>query len=306
MDDLGRLFAALNIWTTQGHRAAIGTVIRTWGSAPRRIGSHMIVRDDGLFEGSVSGGCVEGEVITTGQAVARDGGFRHLKFGVADAKAWEVGLACGGEIEVLVQAIDDSAFPLTLIARIEDARREGRSLVTTTSLSTGLTQEGESGDFVRRYDPPLRLLLVGAVHISQALVPLAESLGFHVSVVDPRGLFAAGPRFAGVSVDPRWPDEALADWKPDASTAVVVLSHDPKLDDPALAVALRSDAFYIAALGSRKSQAQRLERLGAAGFDAAALARIHGPAGLPIGAANPSEIALSIAAEMVAAFRNRA
>jgi xanthine dehydrogenase accessory factor len=305
MDDLGRLLAALNIWTAQGHRAAIGTVIRTWGSAPRRIGSHMIVRDDGLFEGSVSGGCVEGEVITTGQAVARDGGFRHLKFGVADAKAWEVGLACGGEIEVLVQAIDDNAFPPTLVARIEGARREGRSLVTATSLSTGLTQEGESGDFVRRYDPPLRLLLVGAVHISQALVPLAESLGFNVAVVDPRGAFAAGPRFAGISVDPRWPDEALADWRPDAATAVVVLSHDPKLDDPALAAALRSEAFYIAALGSRKSHAQRLERLAAAGFPEAALARIHGPAGVPIGAANPQEIALSIAAEMIATFRAR-
>jgi xanthine dehydrogenase accessory factor len=305
MDDLGRLLAALRIWIAQGHKAAIGTVIRTWGSAPRRVGAHMIVRDDGLFEGSVSGGCVEGEVITNGQAVAREGGFRHLRFGVADAKAWEVGLACGGEIEVLVQAVDDSAFPPALIDRIEAARAAGRSLTVATSLTTGRSVEGEAGDFVRRYDPRLRLLLVGAVHIAQALVPLAERLGFEVRIVDPRGLFAAGPRFAGVEVDPRWPDEALAEWAPDASTAVVALSHDPKLDDPALATALRSDAFYIAALGSRKSQAARLERLAAAGFGAESLARIHGPAGLPIGAANPQEIALSIAAEMIAIFRNR-
>jgi xanthine dehydrogenase accessory factor len=305
MDELGRLLAALRVWQAQGHRVAIGTVVRTWGSAPRRVGAHMIVRDDGLFEGSVSGGCVEGEVIAVGQAVAAAGGFRHLRFGVADAKAWEVGLACGGTIEVLVQAIDDGAFPPALFDRIEAARGEGRSLLTATDLATGRTVEGESGDFVRRYDPPLRLLLVGAVHIAQALVPLAESLGFHVLLVDPRGSFAAGPRFAGLSVDPRWPDEALAEWKPDASTAVVVLTHDPKLDDPALAAALASDAFYIAALGSRKSHAQRLERLAARGFDAATLARIHGPAGLDIGAANPAEIALSIAAQMIATFRAR-
>ncbi len=265
----------------------------------------MLVRADGLFEGSVSGGCVEGEVIATGQMLAETGGFRRLRFGVANATAWEVGLACGGEIEVLVQALDDEAFPPALLERIAAARAKGRALSLATDLSTGRTREGEAGDFVHRYDPPLRLLLTGAVHIAQALVPMAQALGYAVSVVDPRGTFAAGPRFAGLEVDSRWPDEAMADWKPDAASAVVTLTHDPKLDDPALEAALQSEAFYIAALGSRKTHAARCERLAARGFAASTLDRIRGPAGLPIGAANPAEIALSIAAEMVQAFRAR-
>lgn len=305
MDELAHLLAAAQAWRASGHRAAIATVTQTWGSAPRRVGSHMLVRADGLFEGSVSGGCVEGEVIAAGQALAREGGFRRLRFGVANATAWEVGLACGGEIEVLVQALDDSAFPPELLDRIATARAEGRALSLATDLATGRTREGMSGDFVNRYDPRLRLLLAGAVHIAQALVPMAEALGYAVSVVDPRGVFAAGPRFAGVEVDSRWPDEAMAEWKPDSASAVVTLTHDPKLDDPALEAALRSDAFYIAALGSRKTHAARRERLAACGFAPAELDRIRGPAGLPIGAANPAEIALSIAAEMVQAYRTR-
>jgi xanthine dehydrogenase accessory factor len=146
-------------------------------------------------------------------------------------------------------------------------------------------------------------MLVGAVHISQALAPMAAALGHSILIVDPRGAFAAGPRFAGFAVDGRWPDEALADWAPDAASAVVTLTHDPKLDDVALAAALRSPAYYIAALGSRKTHAARLERLAAQGFGPADLARIHGPAGLDIGAANPGEIALSVAAQMTAAWR---
>lgn len=305
MDELAHLLATAQAWRASGDRAAIATVTHTWGSAPRRVGSHMLVRADGLFEGSVSGGCVEGEVIAAGQALAREGGFRRLRFGVANATAWEVGLACGGEIEVLVQALDDSAFPPELLDRIATARAEGRPLSLVTDLATGRTREGTSGDFVNRYDPRLRLLLAGAVHIAQALVPMAEALGYAVSVVDPRGVFAAGPRFAGVEVDSRWPDEAMAEWKPDSASAVVTLTHDPKLDDPALEAALRSDAFYIAALGSRKTHAARRERLAARGFAPAELDRIRGPAGLPIGAANPAEIALSIAAEMVQAYRAR-
>ncbi len=305
MDELGHLLATARAWLGAGEQAALATVTRTWGSAPRRVGSHMLVRADGLFEGSVSGGCVEGEVLATAQQLARSGGFRLLRFGVANETAWQVGLACGGEIEVLVQALDDSAFPPALLDRIAEARAGGRALALATDLATGRTHEAAEGDFVRRYDPPLRLLLTGAVHIAQALVPMAASLGYAVSLVDPRGAFAAGPRFAGIAVDSRWPDEAMADWKPDAASAVVTLTHDPKLDDPALEAALNSDAFYIAALGSRKTHAARRERFAARGFDAAALDRIHGPAGLPIGAANPAEIALSIAAEMVQAFRAR-
>ncbi|MFQ3665318.1 MAG: XdhC family protein, partial [Sphingomonadaceae bacterium] len=223
----------------------------------------------------------------------------------ADARAWEVGLACGGEIDVLVQALDETAFPPPLLDRIAAARAAGEALVLATDPATGRTSEAGEGAFVRRYDPPLRLMLVGAVHIAQALVPMAQLLGYQPLVVDPRGTFAAGPRFAGTEVDQRWPDEALADWKPDSASAVVALTHDPKLDDPALAAALRSPAFYIAALGSRKSHAARCDRLKALGFGEADIARIHGPAGLAIGAANPAEIALAIAAQMVERFRAR-
>jgi len=303
-DELARLIARAGEWHAAGHALRLATVVRTWGSAPRRVGAHLLVRDDGLFEGSVSGGCVEGAVIAEAQALQSGG--RRLDFGVADAQAWEVGLACGGEISVFVQAVDESGFPFALLQRLAAAREAGVALSLATDFSTGRTREAADGDFVHRYDPPLRLMLVGAVHISQALVPLAQGLGMVASVVDPRGAFAAGPRFAGIAVDNRWPDEALTDWKPDGASAIVALTHDPKLDDVALAAALASDAFYIAALGSRKSHTARLERLASAGFDAADLARINGPAGLDIGAANPAEIALSIAAQMVQAWRRRA
>ncbi|WP_448585470.1 XdhC family protein [Thermaurantiacus sp.] len=305
MDDLSRLVATARSWIAAGERAAIATVISTWGSAPRRVGSHLVVRADGLFEGSVSGGCVEGEVIETGRELAVSGGARLLEFGVADETAWAAGLACGGRIAVLVQALDDSAFPPRLLDRIAETRAAGQILALATDPATGQTREGEDGAFVRRYDPPLRLMIVGAVHIAQLLVPMARLLGYAPLVVDPRGTFAAGPRFEDVAVDPRWPDEALRDWRPDAASAVVALTHDPKLDDPALAAALRSEAFYIAALGSKGNHARRLERLREQGFDEAALARIHGPAGLAIGAANPAEIALAIAAQMVERFRAR-
>lgn len=302
-DELGRLLAAAEAW--RGERMGLATVIRTWGSAPRRVGAHLLMRGDGLFEGSVSGGCVEGAVM---EALARrmeTGGGEVLTFGVADETAWEVGLACGGEIAVLVQAVDETGFPPALFERLSAARAAGETVSLATDLASGRTVEGSEGDFVCRYDPPLRLMLVGAVHIAQALAPMAEALGYQVLVVDPRTRFAAAARFPSLEVDTSWPDEALAAWKPDAASAIVTLTHDPKLDDPALEAALRSPAFYVAALGSRRTHEARRERLAARGVSQADLDRIHGPAGLAIGAANPAEIALSVAAEMVRAWRSR-
>lgn len=301
-----RLFETALRWSREGARVAIATVAKTWGSAPRRQGAHLIVREDGLFEGSVSGGCVEGDVITEAAEVIAGGVPRWLHYGVADAAAWEVGLACGGEIEVLLQPLAPGGFAPDLARRVLDAQQRGRELTLFTDAS-GVTHDRDIDDarLKRLYSPPLELLLTGAVHISQALAPLARMLGFGVKIVDPRGSFASEERFAGFAVDGRWPDEAFADWKPGPATAVAVLTHDPKLDDPALIAALRSDAFYIAALGSRRTHAARLERLAEAGFEEAQLARIHGPAGLPIGAANPPEIALSVAAQMIAAWRER-
>ena len=302
-DELDHILTIARDWHAAGHRVSLATVIDTWGSAPRRKGAHLVVRADGLFEGSVSGGCVEGDVVTAAVDLLPHGGFVRLDYGVADAQAWEVGLACGGRISVLVQSLDEQHFPPELIDIILVARRAGTRTTLATNLSTGRTTEQDSGDFVTVYEPPLRLAIVGAVHIAQALVPLAVALGYAVRIVDPRGMFAAAERFAGLAVDPRWPDEALADWGLGGASAVVTLTHDPKLDDPALIAALYSPAFYIGALGSRKTHAARLDRLRALGFDDAALARVHGPAGLDIGAANPPEIALSVAAQMVAAWR---
>ena len=297
------LFRTALAWRREGHSVAIATVTSTWGSAPRRQGAHLIIRQDGMFEGSVSGGCVEGEVIAEAASVIEADTPKRLSYGVADAKAWEVGLACGGEIEVLLQPMSARGFPPKLAEEVLAAHEAGRTLVLHTDTS-GVTEHKQKAEsFARAYPPPLELLLVGAVHISQTLAPLAGLIGYRVKIVDPRGSFAADARFAGVQVDQRWPDEALAEWRPGPASAVVTLTHDPKLDDPALEAALRSDAFYIAALGSRRTHAARLERLTERGFSQADLARIHGPAGLAIGAANPAEIALSVAAEMTQSWR---
>ncbi|KAB7649018.1 XdhC family protein [Polymorphobacter fuscus] len=302
-DDLATLRTAAG-WQQAGHRVAIATVIETWGSAPRRRGSILVIRDDGLFEGSVSGGCVEGDVITEARALLAEGTpARRLDYGVADETAWQVGLACGGRISVLVQPLADTGFPITVIDRLSAAAAAGDDVTLAIDLASGVTRTDSTGELLFHWPPPRRLAIIGAVHIAQALVPLAQGLGIAVTVIDPRGLFAADARFAGLDLDRRWPDEALAEWRPNAASAVVALTHDPKLDDVALAAALDSPAFYIAALGSRKNHARRCERLATMGYDTAALARIHGPAGLDIGAADPAEIALSIAAQLTASWR---
>jgi xanthine dehydrogenase accessory factor len=168
----------------------------------------------------------------------------------------------------------------------------------------GTTIQTDDGPlFIQVFNPPLRLIVVGAVHIAQALVPMASLVGYDVTVVDPRRSFASDARFPGVNVRTDWPDEALEELKPDARTAIVTLTHDPKLDDPALDLALRSDAFYIAALGSKRTHAARLERLAALGHEQPNLSRMHGPAGLAIGAVSPAEVALSVMAEMTQVLR---
>ncbi|WP_294391875.1 XdhC family protein [uncultured Sphingomonas sp.] len=302
--ELDRLIATARDWSDAP--LALATVTATWGSAPRPRGSHMLVHQDGRFEGSVSGGCVEGEVLHAAAETIRDGRHRRLEFGVADESAWEVGLPCGGHIEILVQPVTDGGFSPALFGRIGDARTRGEALSLATDLAAGQTIEAsEPGEnwFVNRYAPPRRLLIVGAVQIAQALAGFARGLDVAPTLIDPRGRFLTNERFPGVELDDRWPDEAVAERRPDAATAVVTLSHDPKIDDPALIAALRAPTCYIAALGSRRSHAKRVERLTAAGISAEQIARIDAPAGLSINAQGPAEIALSIAAGMIAAFR---
>jgi xanthine dehydrogenase accessory factor len=306
MADNDAVIAAAEAW--KGAPLALATVVSTWGSAPRPRGSHMILHQDGRFEGSVSGGCVENDILTTAAEVIAGAPFQVKQYGVADAAAWEVGLPCGGEISVMVQPVSADGFDPELFDRIAEARGAGEALTVTTDLDTGQSslRPLEGAAFVNRYDPPRRLLIVGAVQIAQALAGLARELGIATTVIDPRARFLTEERFPGVALDDRWPDEAVAAFNPGPSTAVVTLSHDTKIDDPALEAALAAPTGYVAALGSRRSHAARRERLAAAGVSEADLDRIDAPAGLDIGAIGPAEIALSIAAAMVAHFHDRA
>jgi len=300
------VIAAAKTW--KGERMAIATVVSTWGSAPRPKGSHMLVHEDGRFEGSVSGGCVESDILATAADVIAGAPFQVRNYGVADAAAWEVGLPCGGEIAVMVQPVSAEGFDPELFDRIAEARDQGDALTVTTDLATGHSdaRPAETGEvFVNRYDPPRRLLIVGAVQIAQALAGLARELGIATVVIDPRARFLTDERFPGVTLDDRWPDEAIAALRPGPSTAVVTLSHDIKIDDPALIAALATDAAYVGALGSRKSHAARRERLAAAGVSPENIDRIDAPVGIDIGAIGPSEIALSVAAAMIGAFHDR-
>jgi xanthine dehydrogenase accessory factor len=202
----------------------------------------------------------------------------------------------GQDIVTLEQAGQDLPMSPDDLARIRQALIDDRS---------GEIESGGRRLFIHTHNPPSRLMIIGAVHISQGLAPMATLAGYQVTVIDPRRSFASDLRFPGTSLLHDWPDEALDVLKPDRRSAIVTLTHDPKLDDPALETALRSPAFYIGALGSKKTHAARLERLAAAGFDADDLARIHGPAGLDIGAKSPAEIAVSVLAQMTAALHQR-
>jgi len=302
MADNDTVLAAAAAW--KGAPMALATVVSTWGSAPRPRGSHMIVHQDGRFEGSVSGGCVEADIMAAAAEVIAGAPAQVKRYGVADAAAWEVGLPCGGEIEVLVQPVSAEGFDPELFDRIEEARGAGQALNVVTDLASGRSslRSIEGAAFINRYDPPHRLLIVGAVQIAQRLAGLARELGIATVVIDPRARFLTEERFPGVTLDDRWPDEAIAAYAPGPATAIVTLSHDIKVDDPALQAALAAPTGYVGALGSRRSHAARCERLAAAGVSAADLARIDAPVGLDIGAIGPAEIALSVAAAMIAAF----
>jgi len=317
-------------WINAGHEVSLATVVSTWGSSPRPVGSHLLIRDDNLFEGSVSGGCIEGEVVTEALAAIRRDSFTTLDFGVTDEDAWSAGLACGGRVQVFVQKI--SAGLQSVLAELQAARGAKKAVALLIDQQSGEASlhekgpdtpadlarrfagdhsgisEGDDGGrtFVRIFNPPLRIFIIGAVHIAQALTKIAAGTGYEVVVIDPRDTWGTAERFPGVTIDRRWPSTALEEFGPDARTAVVTLCHDPKLDDPALLVALESEAFYIGSLGSRKTHAKRVERLTAEGVSDDAMQRIHAPVGLNIGARTPAEIALSVMGQITEALRQPA
>ena len=284
---------------------AIATVVETWKSAPCPVGTHMLVHADGRFVGSVSGGCVEGDVLERAHMVLAGAPSVLRRYGIADDAAWDVGLPCGGDIQVLVQPVSADGFPAHLFADIIQARSAGAALSVATDLESGrsaVLDDDAGAGFVNIYHPPRRLLIVGAVEIASALAAIAVSQGVDVTLCDPRGRFLTAERFPGIRLDDRWPDDAVKAFAPDSRSAIVTLSHDPKIDDPALAAALASPAAYVAALGSVRSHQARLARLSAAGVSAEQCARIEGPAGVAINAISAPEIALSIAGGMIRAF----
>ncbi|MBO9575788.1 MAG: XdhC family protein [Sphingobium sp.] len=302
MSDIDDIVSAARLWS--GQRLALATVIESWGSAPRQRGGHMLIARDGRFAGSISGGCVEYEVFAAAEQVIAGAPASLHQFGTDEADPWAPSLPCGGTIGVLIQPVGPHGFSPDLFAAIAAAHAAGEPITLSTDLETGLTLKGEvAGQFVNLYEPARRLLIVGAVQIAQALCVIAQTIGFDVTVNDPRERFLSAERFPGVNLTDVWPDEAVAAFAPNRASAVVTLSHDIKIDDPALAAALARPTGYIGALGSRANQVRRLERLGALGIGAEDLARIDGPAGLAIGGIGPQEIALSIAAGMVKALR---
>ncbi|WP_170595066.1 XdhC family protein [Ruegeria arenilitoris] len=309
-------------WFREGRGAVLAAVVETWGSAPRRVGAQLVISGDGWIEGSVSGGCVEGAVIVEALEAIEEGEARLLEFGVSDEDAFAVGLACGGTIRVLVEPVG-AVLPEQMLAELVAARARREPVAYEVNVETGhralrrnayadrlrMDRSGFEEDgqtFVAVHNPPLRLIVVGAVHIAQALVPMARIAGYDPIIIDPREAFASQSRFPGEKLLTDWPDEAVASIGLDTRTAVVLLTHDPKLDDPALQAALNSDVFYIGALGSSRTHAKRVQRMIEAGFSTELLQRIHGPIGLDIGAAGPAEIAVAIIAQMTAVLRGKA
>ncbi|WP_262696308.1 XdhC family protein [Kordiimonas aquimaris] len=304
-------------WIEAGHTVILAIVARTWGSAPRRAGSLMVVRDDGTFEGSVSGGCVEGAVISESTAILNRSlqiKSKKMVFSVTSEDAWDVGLACGGEIEVRLFPIASDSYSAIEAACTAVKRRNSGVLTFDVSVNSMVFKEmlhppakhtpHEEGDsFVTPVIPSLRLYIVGAVHIAQHLAVMAEECGFSVLIIDPRQAFTENRTFGTAKMINAWPDEFFANNKPDVTTAVITLTHDPKLDDAALNTTLNSDAFYIGCLGSRKTHAKRIKRLSELGHTEDILKKINGPVGLNIGAATPAEIAVSVLAQLIETAR---
>lgn len=330
------LFSKIQDWTNKNTNFAIATVIKTWGSSPRPVGSAMIVSENMEMAGSVSGGCVEGAVLKSAQQIIEQGGGQKLSYGVTDEEAWEVGLSCGGSMQVYLEKFFNKDKE-TVWKELSACLSENRACVLITQLNDGanehylLLADGQNfGDpikeaiktnglrayverksqvfeedgqlyFAQVFPRKSQLLIIGAAHISADLVELAKLYDFETIVIDPRGAFANNLQFQTPpdQIFEAYPEEVLDRFTLDAYTYAVVLSHDPKIDDNALQILLKSDIAYIGALGSRKTHAKRVKRLEAAGYSEELISRIHAPIGVDIKAKKPREIALSIMGELI-------
>lgn len=338
----------LDQWRNEDQQIAVTTVVETWGSAPRPVGSKMVTTFDGGISGSVSAGCVEGAVIEESEQVMKSKEPHLIEFGVADETAWEVGLACGGKIKVFVEpgsSLDGiyqemkknllNGNPFVIITYLEGPTKytnkkllvnsDGNSigdLVIPDSLTDDLINQAKdflskeksgaitltdgSRVFLESHPLPPKLIIVGAVHLSEPLITIANTIGFDTLLIDPREAFATEERFPHVGeLIPEWPQDALKNISLDKSTYIAVLTHDPKLDDPALQIALTSGARYIGALGSRRTNEKRIARLKSAGLSDDQLSRLHAPIGVDLGGRSSSEIAVSIMAEIIQVRNNQ-
>ena len=336
----------LDRWEARGEELALATLVSVRRSAPRPPGARMLITREGKMAGSISGGCVEGDIVERALQVLDSAEPALAEYGISDEQGFDVGLSCGGEIEVLIQPFEatdawqavrsrvEGQQPAVLAVGLRPTALTGRQLAIIAGEAVGsidadldkeLVEEAASvlrqgaartvtlpwqdtdvEVFLDPFAPPPRLFIVGATQVAITLAPMAKRLGFHVTVVDARSVLATEERFPDVDELQRaWPDEALSDRLLDARSAVVVLTHDPKFDLPVLEVALRSEAGYIGAMGSRKTHANRIDELQKRGFGEEDLARIHAPIGLDIGGSAPEELALAILAEVVASRHGR-
>lgn len=294
-------------WLRGGHHAVMGTVVRTWGSAPRPVGSLVIIRDDGLVVGSVSGGCIEDDLVDrVRQRAAAAERPERVRYGVTAEEAFKFGLPCGGTIELILEPLGAGAQIESLLERVAS----GQHTVRTLDLRTGQVTlaDGDGTDvldcsdarLISAFGPRWRLLVIGAGQLTHYVAQMALALDYSVTICDPRAEYADGWLVPGTQLLRSMPDDTVVEFRPDRHTAIVALTHDPKLDDLALIEALQSDAFYVGAIGSQKNQAKRKERLKEFGVSADQLDRLHGPVGLKNGARTPPEIAVSILAEVTA------
>ncbi len=301
------VLSELKSWTKDGEQIALATVVETWGSSPRPLGSKMVVTRSGKMAGSVSNGCIEGAVFEESQNVLKADAPKLAAFGVADDVAFSVGLACGGHIEVFIQPL--GRVHQELIELLD----ENRPATLHTNLITGEATISEGtpsgselarrdGDlFIEPFRRPAHLIIVGAIHIAIPLHRLAKLMGYRVTIIDARAKFATKERFPEADeLIVAWPDEAMSNITLDNSTYVVILTHDPKFDLPALRSVLGKDIGYIGAIGSRKTNENRFAALREEGFTEEQISHVHGPVGLDLGGRGAEETALGILAEITA------
>lgn len=292
-------------WVSAGHTVHLATVVKTWGSAPRQAGAMLAVRKDGRVIGSVSGGCIEDDLIARAQEGRLPAKPEWARYGVSQDEAARFGLPCGGTLRLVIEPLTHSDWLEQVVTTTETQQLIGRWLDMSTGISTltnarpgQLTEVKEDGcHFI--YGPHWRLLIIGANQTARALAQIATMLEFQVIICDPREEFTADWDMQGVTLQPGMPDDAVLEIQTDSRTAIVAITHDPKLDDMALLEALKSKAFYVGALGSTRNQAKRRERLLSFDLSEQEVDRLYGPVGLQIGSRTPAEIAVAVGAQLV-------